>query len=86
MTEFYRENLNTLLSVMDNLVDISHVDGVFEVEIRVRVDDVYTWAVIGFGESGDPCILRFESDEPVVKSKPFQGVMTINQDKVTYSD
>lgn len=65
--ELYTENLATLQAVMNNLIDISLVDGVFEVEIKVKVDDVVSWAVIGFGETGNPCVLRFECDpvEPV---------------------
>lgn len=62
--ELYPENLETLKQLMGYLEDLSRVNGVFEIEIRVRIDDVDTWAVIGWGEAGDPCVLRFES-EPV---------------------
>lgn len=65
--ELYDTDLQTFQYVMPILEDISRVDGVFSVEIRVKTDDVSTWAVIGWGESGDPCILRFEKDEGYVK-------------------
>lgn len=58
--ELYPENLRTLAAVMEQVEVLSSIDGVFEVEVRVRVDDVDIWAVLGYGESGDPCILRFE--------------------------
>lgn len=58
--ELYKENLITLNEVLSNLDSIAGLPGVFDVEIRVKVDDVASWAVIGYGESGDPCILRFE--------------------------
>lgn len=61
--ELYDSDLQTLQYVMSTLEDVSRVDGVFSVEIRVKTDDVSSWAVIGWGESGDPCILRFEKDE-----------------------
>lgn len=60
--ELYPENLETLRKLVDMVPAIASVDGVYEIELRVRVDDVDTWAVIGYGESGDPCVLRFESD------------------------
>lgn len=58
--ELYPENLDTLKAVMENLERLSSIEGVFGIEIRVKVDDVDAWAVIGWGESGDPCLLRFE--------------------------
>lgn len=59
--ELYPENLDTLKAVMNLLPALGQIDGIFEVEIRVRIDDVDVWAVIGYGESGDPCVVRFES-------------------------
>lgn len=59
--ELYFENLTTLKVVMDKLDELVSIDGLFDIEIRVRVDDVDAWAVIGYGESGDPCVLRFEA-------------------------
>lgn len=63
--ELYSEDLETLRRLTDMLPALASVDGVFEIEIRVRVDDVFTWAVIGYGEAGDPCVLRFERDDTV---------------------
>lgn len=59
--ELYPENLDTLKTIMNRIETLAKIDGVFEVEIRVRVDDLDTWAVIGYGESGDPCLLRFDA-------------------------
>lgn len=61
--ELYPENLETLKHVMARLDLLGKIEGVFEVEIYVRVDDVDTWAVIGYGDSGDPCLMRFEPKE-----------------------
>lgn len=58
--ELYYENLEALKNVMGALDGLVSIDGVFDLEIRVKVDDVEAWAVIGYGESGDPCVLRFE--------------------------
>lgn len=60
--EIYKENLDTLSEVLSRVEDIVGVSGVFDAEIRVKVDDMETWVVMGYGESGDPCILRFEKD------------------------
>lgn len=82
MTELYAENLHTLLDTIDSLDKIASIDGVCEVEIRVRFEDVKTWAVVGYDyASGDPCVLRFEVD---ADSKPLKlntaYPYTINQD------
>lgn len=61
--ELYREDLVVLTEVFDHLETLSQVSGVFAVEIRVKAADVNSWAVIGWSESGDPAILRFEQDE-----------------------
>lgn len=61
--ELYPENLRTLQNILGYVEDVGNQDGVFEVEIRVRLDDVDEWAVLGYGESGDPCVLRFEGKE-----------------------
>ena len=58
--ELYPENLDTLKHIMARLDLFARLDGVVEVEVHVRVDDVDIWAVIGYsGETGDPCLLRF---------------------------
>lgn len=61
--ELYATDLRALEKLMTALEDISAINNVYEVEIRARVDDVDTWAVIGWGEAGDPCILRWEKVE-----------------------
>lgn len=65
MSELYNTDLQTLLKVMEYLDEVTSNTGVFSIEIRVRTDDVDEWAVIGWGEAGDPCVLRFEQDKPV---------------------
>lgn len=79
--ELYPENLETLRKLVDMMPALASVDGVWEVELRVRVDDVDVWAVIGYGESGDPCVLRFESEPkpptPVKRGEVF--TTTINK-------
>lgn len=65
--ELYADNLDTLKNVLVALEELTKIDGVFAAEIRVRVDDVESWAVIGWGDAGEPCILRFEDDfEPIL--------------------
>jgi hypothetical protein len=63
-TELYGNDLEAFLNVFDHLDKVtgSLGLGVHEIEIRVRTYEDGNWAVIGWGESGDPCILRFESD------------------------
>lgn len=77
--ELYPENLNTMLELMKALPELSAIDGVFEVEVRVRVDDMDIWAVIGWGEAGDPCVLRFEEvPKPVAPVLKISSPYTIN--------
>lgn len=59
--ELYLDDLVTIRQVMAKLDDIALVEGVFQTEIRVKTYDGSTWVVIGYGESGDPAILRFEN-------------------------
>lgn len=75
--ELYPENLKTMLELMDKVEELAAINGVYEVEIRARVDDVETWTVLGYGESGDPCVLRFE--EPEKPAPPPNKLYTINQ-------
>lgn len=59
--ELYPEDLDTLKEVMNYLDTMASLSGIYEIEIRVRLDDDRDiWAVLGYGESGDPCVLRFE--------------------------
>lgn len=76
--ELYHDDLNTLLELLDRVEDLAMVDGVSEIEIRVRVNEESTWAVLGYGESGNPCVLRFEETPKPLPIKP--NVYTINKD------
>lgn len=58
--ELYPKNLETLKHVMARLDLMGRIDGVFDVEVYIRLEDIAVWAVVGYGESGNPCILRFE--------------------------
>lgn len=84
--ELYADNLNTLKRVLDALEQLTKIEGLFAAEIRVKVDDVESWAVIGWGEAGDPCILRFEDDVqkpdplPQLPSGIGPNVWTINKE------
>jgi len=60
--ELYAANLAALSKVLQALEELSKIDGLFSVEIRVKVEDVDSWAVVGWAESGDPAVLRFEDD------------------------
>lgn len=86
MTEFYEDNLHTLINVLDCLEDVSKIEGVFDVEVRVRVDDVETWAVVGYGDSGEPCVLRFENTTRAVDPWPSPSHTTSPQAVVTYKN
>lgn len=57
--ELYPENLDSLKHIMARLNLFGRIEGVFEVEVHVRIDNIDTWIVIGYGESGNPCLLRF---------------------------
>lgn len=76
--ELYETELQTLSRLLGYVEDVSNHEGVFEVEIWVRLDDVDTFAVLGWGESGDPCVLRFEPKKkpaPVYRN-PSPGIIT----------
>lgn len=79
--ELYDTDLNTLSKLLQYVEDISQ-EGVFSVEIRVRMDDTSWWAVLGWGEAGDPCVLRFEEDpkpiKPVTLTRDISPFTTIN--------
>lgn len=83
--ELYESNLITLTQVLHALEDLTKVDGLFACEIRVRVDDVESWAVIGWGEAGEPCVLRFEDDfKPILSvSEPKAQIYTINKNQAS---
>lgn len=61
MPELYEDDLIKITEVM-GLLDTLSCTGVFACEIRVKIDDMDTWIVIGYGEDGAPAILRFEKD------------------------
>lgn len=58
--ELYPEHLETLKHVMARIPLLANIDQIDEVEVRIRMNNVDIWAVIGYGEAGDPCLLRFE--------------------------
>lgn len=59
--ELYADDLDVLKTLMARLPTLAGIEGVTEIEIRVRMHDENSWAVIGYGEAGDPCVIRFES-------------------------
>lgn len=72
--ELYKEDLHLLSNLLGYVEDVANNDGLFEVEIRVRIFEGDHWAVLGYGEAGDPCVLRFEEDAtpaPVIQINPF---------------
>lgn len=76
--ELYKEDLQMLQTVMDYLEDVTNgVEGLFSVEIRVKPADISSWIVIGWGEDGHPCVLRFEQDTPppAPKKTPNQTIL-----------
>lgn len=79
--ELYPDDLRTMINIMGYVEDVANVEGVSDIEIKVRINDEETWTVLGYGESGDPCVLRFEAPiKPViVKPNPFTINREINQ-------
>lgn len=83
-TEIYRSDLNALAEIFDILEEISSLAGVYQTEIRVKFDEDNTWAVVGWGESGDPCLLRFDHDPVPAKIifpttvQPFKSGVDFN--------
>lgn len=57
--ELYQEDLLTLSRLLDYVEELAVQDGVIDVEIRVKFD-ADNWAVLAYGEAGDPAIIRFE--------------------------
>lgn len=58
--ELYPEDLDALKHLIARIPTLANLDGVQELEIHVRLNDLDIWAVIGYsGETGDPCLLRF---------------------------
>ncbi len=60
--ELYPEDLDILKTLLARLPTLAGIQGISEIELRVRMNDERIWAVIGYGEAGDPCVLRFESN------------------------
>jgi hypothetical protein len=59
--ELYKDDLVAIVQVFDRLDDIGIIPGLEEVEISVRFFEDSSWIVIGYGETGEPCVLRIES-------------------------
>jgi hypothetical protein len=76
--ELYKEELITLSRLLGYVDDVANQEGIFEVEIRVRLDDVDSWVVLGYGEAGEPCVLRIENKKdqinPWLPHPPMPGV------------
>lgn len=60
--ELIAGDLRTIQTVMEYLEDISNGINAWETEIRVRLYEDHNWVVIGWTDSGDPAVLRFEVD------------------------
>ena len=56
--ELYDTDLSMLQEALNFVEPLSSIFGVKDVEIHVKGGDGY-WAILGWGEAGDPCILRF---------------------------
>lgn len=61
--ELYESDLDAIRQIFTQLENVSMINGVEEVEIRVKLFGSKTWTVIGWGEAGDPAAIRFEIDE-----------------------
>lgn len=69
--ELYNDDLEGLMQALGHLEDLSNIPNVFAVEIKLKFDDTNDWVVVGWGEAGDPCVLRFEKDERIAPVIPF---------------
>lgn len=80
--ELYEDDLRNLANLLGYVEDVANNDGLLEVEIRVKlVNDSTAWAILGFGEAGDPCVLRFEKDPAPVVPIKVNFPYTINDPK-----
>lgn len=69
--ELYQADLQLISRLLGYVEDISNNEGVTELEIRVRIFEDDQWVVLGWGMSGDPAIIRFESDKPMSLAIPI---------------
>lgn len=80
--ELYDSDLRQLANLLGYVEDVANNESVEDLEIRIKLVDSGVWAVLGYGEAGDPCVLRFE---PVVKANihinPSTFPYTINHDR-----
>lgn len=60
--ELYEGDLCTLQEVLQYLDSFMDIGGIVDVEIRIKPVNSNIWAVVGYGESGDPAVIRFEED------------------------
>ena len=61
--ELTLEDLQTIQKALIYLEELAGIRGMHAVEIRMKTEDPTYWTVLGYGESGDPCVLRFEKDK-----------------------
>ncbi len=85
MPELYKDDLHLLTDLLEYVDQIANHANVCEIEIRARIFEGEDWAVLGYGEAGDPCVLRFERDTPPytppIKLAPGVIPYTINEVK-----
>lgn len=60
--ELTLDDLYTIGKALAYLEDIAEIQGMHAVEIRMKTEDPTYWTVLGYGEAGDPCVIRFEKD------------------------
>lgn len=58
--ELYKDDLKAIIRLLDSVEKIANDEAVFDVEVRVRLYGDNTWIVLGYGETGDPAVIRFE--------------------------
>lgn len=85
--ELYDTDLRTLAGLLGYVEDVANNEDVEDLEIRIKLVNSDVWAVLGYGEAGDPCVLRFEPTTKVhINPNPFINPTplfpyTINSDR-----
>lgn len=79
--ELYKEDLEVAVEMFERLAEFASMPHLHEVEIRFRANDG-PWITVGYGEAGDPCILKIEpAYSPNTNINDFGGgsyIYTIN--------